>query len=272
MNTTLAEARQHLTEIAVRLRSLAVLLSTTLGLTRPGNDPGAFEVFLTPDAHAINAARQDHLATLGLALENKSVLEVGAGIGLHTTFFLQRGCNVLVTDGNAENVAEIRRRHPGWRTQRLDLEGRADPDPIGEFDLVYCYGLLYHLGNPEQAIHRLAAVCRGQILLETCVALGEASEVHFLRDPRSHNQAVSGIGCRPTRSWVMQQLRRHFGYAYATRTQPDHGDFETDWRFPETRMIYRAVFVGSKIPLALSTLTEELPQQQTRAMRPAAAM
>lgn len=31
-----------------------------------------------------NARRQEHLATLGLDLGNKSVLEVGAGIGDHT--------------------------------------------------------------------------------------------------------------------------------------------------------------------------------------------
>src|ERR1700682_5619401 len=44
-----------------------------------------------------NASRQEHLATLGLDLNNKSVLEVGAGIGDHTTFFLDRGCEVLCT-------------------------------------------------------------------------------------------------------------------------------------------------------------------------------
>src|SRR5882762_4963062 len=74
------------------------------------NDP--FAVFLTPEASAINAARQAHLASLGLELEHKQVLEVGAGIGLHTPFFLERGCKVLVTDGNPENVGEIRRRLP----------------------------------------------------------------------------------------------------------------------------------------------------------------
>lgn len=45
-----------------------------------------------------NARRQEHLATLGLDLGNKSVLEVGAGIGDHTQFFLDRGCKVLCTE------------------------------------------------------------------------------------------------------------------------------------------------------------------------------
>lgn len=85
--------------------------------------------------------------------------------------------------------------------------------------------------------------------------------LRFLRDPPSHNQAVTGIGCRPTRAWVMDKLRQHFGYAYATHAQPDHPGFQTDWKLPETR---RSVFVGSKVPLDLPTLVAELPQRQPR--------
>ena len=44
-------------------------------------------VFLQPEALALNEARLRHLASLGLLLEGKTVLEVGAGIGLLTHFF-----------------------------------------------------------------------------------------------------------------------------------------------------------------------------------------
>ena len=59
-----------------------------------------FSVFQEPEALRINRVRQEHLASLGLELHGKSVLEVGAGIGLHTDFFEERGCDVLSTDGN----------------------------------------------------------------------------------------------------------------------------------------------------------------------------
>jgi 2-polyprenyl-3-methyl-5-hydroxy-6-metoxy-1,4-benzoquinol methylase len=74
------------------------------------------------------------------------VLEVGAGIGLHTPFFLARGCEVTVTDGRPENVAEISRRLPGVKSALVDLE-LDRPIELGRFDVVYCYGLLYHLSN-----------------------------------------------------------------------------------------------------------------------------
>ena len=185
-----------------------------------------FSVFLAPNAHAINHARQSHLASLGLDLAGKRVLEVGAGIGLHTPFFLERGCTVTVTDGRPENVAEIARRHPGVKTAIVDLEADR-PIELGRFDAIYCYGLLYHLSNPQRALARLADVCDGQLLLETAVSPGTFDELLLVRDPDAFNQAISGIGCRPTRLWILNRLKSLLGYGYIPRTQPDHLDFPT---------------------------------------------
>jgi len=60
----------------------------------------------------------------------------------------------------------------------------------------------------------------------------------------------------------MQPLDQHFGHAYVSRTQPDHPDFTPDWVVPDTRLIQREVFVGSKQPLALPELQAELPDRQ----------
>jgi len=235
-----------------------------LALLRGPEVPDPFAVFLAPEALALNQARQAHLASLGIALEGKRVLEVGAGIGLHTPFFLERGCEVVISDANGGNLTEIRRRFPRLRVEHIDLAQPLDLQPLGTFDLVYCYGLLYHLGDPDAALRALAPVCGGQLLLETMVALGRHAEVYRVRDPAGANQAVAGLGCRPTRLWVLQALRAHFGHGYVTRLQPDFPDFETDWDLPETRYSYRAVFVGSKAPIDSAELLEDLPAQQPK--------
>jgi SAM-dependent methyltransferase len=228
-----------------------------------GNSGGnPFEVFLAPDAEAINRARQQHLASLGLDLDGKKVLEVGAGIGLHTPFFLERGCDVTVTDGRPENVAEIARRLPQARTAVVDMEIDRSLADLGRFDIVYCYGLLYHLSNPERALARIAEVCDGQLLLSTAVSPGNYDELLLVRDPDYFNQALSGIGCRPTRQWVLNRLRMLFGHAYIPRTQPDHVDFPTDWKQPPIQLMYRSTFIGSRTPLGLPSLEESVPQQQ----------
>lgn len=234
------------------------------GATSNQNSGSPFNVFLTPEAAAINRARQSHLASLGLDLKGKRVLEIGAGIGLHTPFFLERGCEVVVTDGNPENVAEARSRLPNnVRVEQFDLESDKDWSRFGTFDLVYCYGLLYHLGNPAETIENISKICTGQLLLETGVSLGRYSELQLIRDfVANNNQATSGIGCRPTRLWVLEQLNKYFGNGYISRTQPDYPDFTPDWALPETRLMYRAIFVGSKAPLASPELLTEAPDRQ----------
>jgi len=229
------------------------------GRRKADSDP--FSVFLVPGAHAINRARQAHLASLGLDLRGKSVLEVGAGIGLHTPFFLERGCTMTVTDGRPENVAEIARRLPGVRAAVLDLE-RDEPIALGRFDLIYCYGLLYHLANPLQALRHMADVCDGQLLLETAVSPGNFDELLLLRDPDAYNQAVSGIGCRPTRLWVLSRLRELMGHAYIPLSQPDHIDFPSDWTYPPMQLMHRSIFIGSRAALTLPSLSDRVPSSQ----------
>src|SRR5579862_1254448 len=116
--------------------------------TSDNKNPSArtnFDVFLTKEAFAINKARLGHLASLGLDLSNKKVLEVGAGIGLHTEFFEKRGCTVLCTDARSENIDEMLRRYPHRKTQVVDLDREHNLSGLGTFDIVYCYGTLYHL-------------------------------------------------------------------------------------------------------------------------------
>lgn len=219
--------------------------------------PSPFDVFLVPEALAINEARLGHLATLGLPLRNKTVLEVGGGIGLHTCFFESLGCDVLFTDARPDNLQEARRRYPHRRTTQLDLDHEGDLSRLGRFDIIYCYGTLYHLRNPSGALEALAAICDGAILLETCVTPGDECLLHPEPEPASvGNQAFSGVGCRPTRAWVMRELRSHMGFAYQTTTQPEHHDFEPNWLKPTPRKLYRAVFVGSKTPLDSSRLSD----------------
>jgi hypothetical protein len=151
------------------------------------------------------------------------------------------------------------------KTAIVDLE-RDEPldGRLGRFDVVYCYGLLYHLANPERALARLAEVCTGLLLLETAVSPGNHDELLLVRDPDAFNQAVSGIGCRPTRLWVLNRLKSLLGHGYIPRSQPDHVDFPDDWQQPPIQLMYRSIFVGSRQTLALPTLAADVPALQDK--------
>lgn len=222
-----------------------------------------YHCFLYPDALAINSARQDHLASLGLDLVNKTVIEVGAGIGLHTPFFLERGCDVTVTDGAPPNVQEIKRRHPDLPSFVLDLEDERSLQDLGEFDVVYCYGLLYHMSNPDSVLRRLSEICRDKLLLELICSPSTESVVDLVSDPAGLNQSTIGAGCRPSRSWILERLRDYWGHGYISATQPDHRDFPLDWSIP-TSGNTRAIFVGSKQAITNPLLLTEPIQKQSK--------
>ena len=75
-----------------------------------------------------NRRRQEHLATLGLPIEGRSVLEVGAGVGDHTEFFLDRGCAVTCTDARQGLVDHMRERYPSQSVLLYDANEAAPPD------------------------------------------------------------------------------------------------------------------------------------------------
>ena len=214
----------------------------------------------------INQRRQEHLASLGLDLWKKSVWEVSAGIGDHTTFFLDRNCMVTCTEVRPELVEVLATRFPDRvNVGELNLE---DPNPSfqSRFDIVYCYGLLYHLRSPGAALEFMAERCGGQMLLETCVSLGhELTENLTSEAAEYYSQAFGGIGCRPTRAWVFKKLKLLFPHVYVPRTQPNHEQFPIRWENTEPEsMLSRAIFIASRTTLDNPLLAKDLLQYQAR--------
>jgi hypothetical protein len=223
------------------------------------------DIFWSPHYIRHNQRRQEHLASLGLPLANRSVLEVGAGIGDHTTFFLDRGCGVIVSEARDENLAVLNSRYPGLDIRKVDLDCPAE-EPIGA-EVVYCYGTLYHLERPAEAIAWMASCASAMLLLETCVSASVDERLYTFADKAEKpDDAVRGHGCRPTRSWVKRELETGFAHVYLPITQPWHEEFPLDWTEPglEERSLIRSVFVASREPIANPLLIEALPAVQTR--------
>jgi hypothetical protein len=223
-------------------------------------------VFHSPEYLRHTQRVQEHLVTLELQLFGRSVLEVGAGIGDHTSFFLDRNCLVTVTEGRPENVTILRRRYPEVAIHELDVE-HPPADFAVRAELVYCYGLIYHVATPDRVLAYLAERCEATLLLESCVSFGAERSVNPVTEARhDRSQALHGTGCRPTRPWIWEHLERHFPHVYATRTQPWHENFPLDWTDPggHRGSLARAVFVASREPLHSPQLIGELPARQAR--------
>jgi SAM-dependent methyltransferase len=231
------------------------------------------DVYPTPSPHftrfsyqQINDRRMEHLSSLGLDIPGLSVLEVGAGIGDLTSFFIDRGCEVVTSDARQENIDVIRSRYPGLKTLILDLDNPVE-NSLGLFEVVFCYGVLYHLGNPAQAIAYLSRKCSNLLLLETRVSCGEGESTNLLsEDLLVPTESRWGRGCKPTRKWVYNRLKEQFEFVYMPTTQPWHEEFPIDWASPATPQSAssRSIFIASRQRLRNSLLEEGIPMKQIR--------
>ncbi|HWZ95445.1 MAG TPA: methyltransferase domain-containing protein [Opitutaceae bacterium] len=228
--------------------------------------PKAAQVFHSNHYLRHNQRRQEHLATLGLDLSRKTVLEVGAAIGDHSSFFLDRGCTMTITEARLQNLKFIKKRYPAVTVRQLDLNN--PPESLGaSFEIIYCYGTLYHLEKPKEAMAFMASLCTGMLLLETCVSFADTGTVNLVKEnPLDPSQATVSLGCRPTRSWIFETLKSLFPYVYMPLTQPWHEEFPLDWTAsgspPDSHA--RAIFIGSREKLGCSCLADNIPMKQRR--------
>jgi len=193
----------------------------------------------------------------------KSVLELGAGIGDLSHYYLDRGCRMTITEVRKSNLRYLKRRYPQANIHMLDLESPYALDGA-PFDIVHCFGLLYHLSDPGSALEFIGSVCKELLILATCVSLGDEVEVNPVYEMKVNpSQSYSGLGCRPTRAWINHELRKHFEYVYVPLTQPNHEQFPIDWTVPaHEAKLSRAIFLASRIPIENDKLSTKLISHQ----------
>ena len=79
------------------------------------------------------------------------------------------------------------------------------------------------------------------------------------------SQAIDGLGCRPDRTWIYEELRQMFAHVYLPGTQPRHEQFPLDWSLPYgSDTLQRSIYVASHHRLDLPTLRDNLIQVHDR--------
>jgi SAM-dependent methyltransferase len=216
------------------------------------------EAFDRPEALEINRARLKHLESLDLPIQGKSVLDVGCGVGHLSRFFIENGCRVFCIDGREENISSLKERYPDLDSAVADVEKDSLSD-YGFFDIVFCYGLLYHLENPTIALKNMASVCREMLLLETCITDHPYPLIQLVEESATYNQSLTGLGTRPTPSYVVTaMLHAGFSYVYVPETRPEFPDFKFSWKgdlshWRDSHPL-RQIFIASKNELVNANL------------------
>lgn len=141
----------------------------------------------TLDEHRVDEARRRLCESLGRdQLHGMRVLDIGSGSGLSSLVMHQLGADVVAFDYDADSVActeELRRRYAPDATNWQIMQGSAlDPAfmaGLGQFDLVYSWGVLHHTGAMWPAIDLAATrvAQQGTLLLALYNDQGRRSRI-----------------------------------------------------------------------------------------------
>ena len=219
-------------------------------------DEGVFEEGFYRD---ITEARATHFKSLDLDVAGKSVVDIGCGIGHFSQMLGQMGANVTCVDGRPENIARLLERYPGSKACVVDAETDALLT-LGKFDVVFCYGLLYHLADPLGFLRRAASISVDWIILETCIMDADVPAVRLVpEDDTNNSQALHAMGCRPSNAYVAFGLKNSgMQHVYVPKVLPAHPQFqyraEFDFSYIRNEKLMRNIFVASRVPLKTQSL------------------
>ncbi len=199
---------------------------------------------------ARQAPLRELLPELAQELELHTALDAGCGVGYFSTFLKKAGLDVIGFDGRKENVEEAQQRFPQVKFFVANVEDSSIVE-LGCFDLVLCFGLLYHLENPFRAIRNLCALTRKVLLIESmCIPAGRPL-MYLLDEPRIEDQGLSPVAFYPSEQCLIKMCyQAGFRWVYRLTNLPNHEDFRTSlWRKRR-----RTMLAASKLPLRVARL------------------
>jgi FkbM family methyltransferase len=182
------------------------------------------------------------------ALALASALDAGCGVGFFSKLLADCGLRVRAFDGREANIVEARRRFPELLFEQADVQERTILQ-LGKFDLVLCFGLLYHLESPMAGIRNLGGMTEKCLLIESMCVPDERPAMFLREEPRADDQSLTDLAYYPSESSVVKMLyRAGFAVVYRITPLPDHEDFRET---PECRR-RRTVLLASHVPVDLA--------------------
>jgi FkbM family methyltransferase len=174
-----------------------------------------------------------------------TALDVGCGIGYFSGILSDIGLKVTGCDARTDNIDEAKRRHRMIDFRVYNIED-GNIRELGTFDLTLCFGLLYHLENPFQAIRNLHAVTEKVLIIESMVIPGISTKAALVDESHGKDRGLHYIAFIPSKTCLTKMLyRAGFTEVYETVNLPDDTDFRGTFKYTRRR----TVLVASKFNL-----------------------
>ncbi len=196
---------------------------------------------------------------LPASFDGCTVLDIGAWDGFFSFEAERRGAARVVAsdfyswhgDGWGSKAGfELARTALGSKVEDVDIDVMdLSPERVGEFDVVFFLGVLYHLRHPLLALERIAAVTRGLLILETVV------DMVGIRRPAAAFYQGRDLNNDPTNWWgpnvpALHAMLKEVGFAEVRTISPRHS------------MWYRAARAASHAMRGKNTLARAFRQDR----------
>ena len=179
----------------------------------------------------------------------KKVLELGCGYGGAGTLIEGMDATVVESDVRKEHLEVVKRRYPGRETLLIDCNKDEFP---GKYDMVFAFGLLYHLDSPAHFIEQCARVAP---VVCFCSIVVDSKEpvCNTLPAEMDFDQSITNKCCIASPAWIMEKLTA-CGYkardiSSVTANVPGN-EFAwaaiNDGKYERSGKYLRRMFVGNK--------------------------
>jgi SAM-dependent methyltransferase len=192
-------------------------------------DPRSFMASHRPKRDAV-------LAACGGSLEGLSVLDCGCYQGYWTVEAIRAGASRAVgIDARPEHLEQARfvARALGYANASFEQADVFDVERLGTFDVVFLFGILYHVDSPVELLRRVRAVTRKLIVVDTdTLPLDEpVLQLRYEDTGMDLNSATAPLVMVPSVSAVVRMLRHAgFGDVRVVRPAPDGAPARFRWR------------------------------------------
>jgi SAM-dependent methyltransferase len=152
-------------------------------------------------------------------------LEGGYAIGLAKDRYRE----VLGIDVRQENIDKCNYAAKGKRLDNLKFvkDDVRNVEKYGQFDAVFCGGLLYHLDYPKKTIKSLSKVTKKMLILNTHYALAEDP---LYDEPQTRKSMLTRLNKKPDSkiNFYLSQLTKHEGLRGRWYKEFEEGATEED--------------------------------------------
>lgn len=211
----------------------------------------------------------------GGSLEGKRVLDLGCNAGFWALQAINAGCEyVLGIDGRQMHIdqANFVFDVSGIDRERYDFVAgnlfETDFESLGQFDIVLCLGLMYHVAKPVELVERIASVNTDTLVIDTAISTAPGSYLE-LRHEATLDEPRSAVDYQlvvfPTARAVFDIVEQ-FGYS-ALMAKPRFSDYvgSRDYQLGQRR-----AFICAKGPLPSRAFeSEPVRNPRSRALQTA---